>query len=213
MSERKYLKGVIIRDLVESDRDRFPGLNFEAILEYGNKMVEVGSIYGVVSKYDFEAYGSERICGAVYAEHSDVLDEDFLKVDFAKIANDPAFNQPLEIPVKFVRDLYGTNERLFKGENGRYYIRQDIPEQECAVWMSAFQHKGEWTDNARIRPNVTFVMGTEREQVKYSNWAGPIVRSEDYNKVFANGVDSVLARARAKAGQESHVITEPELQM
>lgn len=213
MNDRTYLQGVSVRDLVESDRNRLTGLNFQFMLEEGYKVLEVGDLYAIVSRSDYDAFGRERICDVVYVEHSDVLDEDFLKVDWERIANDPAFNKPLEISVKFVKDLYGTNERLFKGENGRYYIRQDNAREQCAVWLLAFKHKGEWTDNAPIRPNVTFVLGNERETVRYSNWAGTIVGSEDYNKAFANGVDAVLAHARAKADNERCYSEAPEFSL
>lgn len=203
MSDRDYLKGVSVRDLVENDREKCVGLGFDFMLESGYKVLEVGKLYCFVSKSDYAEFGRERICDVVYKEHSDILGEDFLKVDWEKIANDPEFNKPLEIPVRFVKDLYGTNERLFKSENGKYYIRQDNAREECAVWLSAFMHKGEWTDNAPIRPNVTFVMGDERETVRYSNWAGAGVFSDGYNPAFSCDLEARLGHARARA-EESH---------
>lgn len=202
MDERKYLKGVSIRDLCEADAAKCEGLGFEFMLESGYKILEVGDLYCIVSKSDYEAFGKERICDVVYMEHSDFLEQDFLKVDWEKIANDPEFNKPLEIKVSFVKELYGSNEILFKGENEKYYIRQDNAREQCAVWLSAYKHKGEWTDNASIRPNVTFVMGNERETVSYSNWAGPGVW-KGYNKAFAaagdrkekRSVDAIVAEA------------------
>ena len=199
MENKKYLSGVTIRDLAECDRDKLTGLNFEFMLENDYKILECDGLYCILSKSDYEEFGRERLCDVVYAEWSEVCEEYFLKVDFERIANDPEFNQPLEIKVSFVKELYGTNESLFKGENGKHYIRQDNAREECAVWLSAFKHKGEWVDNAPIRPNVTFVMGDKHEKVSYSNWAGTIVKSEDYNKAFANGLDAVLANAKEKA--------------
>ena len=198
MENKKFLTGVTIRDLCEADADKCKGLGFEFMLDNGYKVLEVGDMYCIISKSDYEGFGKEQLCNVVYMEHSELLEEDFLKVDFAYIANDPEFNKPLELQVSFVKELYGTNEALFKGDNGKYYIRQDNAREECAVWLSAFKHKGEWTDNAPIRPNVTFVMGDEREKVSYSNWAGPIVTSEDYNKAFANSLDAILASAKEK---------------
>lgn len=201
MENREYLKGVHIRDLCEADAGKCEGLGFAFMLESGYKVLEVGDLYCLVSKSDYEAFGRERICDVVYAEWSDVCEEYFLKIDWEKIANDPEFNKPLEINVSFVKELYGTNEGLFKGDNGKYYIRQDNPREECAVWLSAFKHKGEWVDNAPIRANVTFAMGEERETVQYSNWAGSGVWN-GYNKAFANGsfekgnsVDAIVADA------------------
>ena len=199
MENREYLKGVSIRDLCEADAGRCEGLGFEFMLENGYKVLEAGELYAIVSKSDYESFGHERICDVVYLEHSDVLDEDFLKVDWEKIANDPEFNKPLEIRVAHSRDLYWKNESLFRGENGKHYIRQDNPREKCAVWLSAFMYKGEWTDNAPIRPNVTFVMGDERETVRYSNWAGAGVFSEDYNPAFSCELDVRLEAARAQS--------------
>lgn len=202
MENREYLKGVSVKDLCEADAAKCEGLGFDFMLESGYKILEVGDLYCIVSKNDYESFGKVRICDVVYMEHSDFLEQDFLKVDWAKIANDPEFNKPLEIKVSFVKNLYGSNETLFKGENGKYYIRQDNAREECAVWLSAFKYKGEWEDNASIRPNVTFVMGDERETVTYSNWAGPGVW-EGYNKAFSEAgmkkndrsVDSIIAEA------------------
>lgn len=213
MDNKEYLKGVSIRDLVQSDAWRLEGLNFEFMLENGYKVLECESLYCVVSKSDFEAFGRERICDVVYMEHSDVLDEDFLKVDWEKIANDPEFNKPLEINVSFVKELSGAGEALYKSDIGKYYIRQDNAREECAVWFSAYKYKGEWTDNVPIRPNVTFVMGVDRETVTYSNWAGPGVW-DGYNKAFSEAgmkknnmsVDSIVSDATDRSeGQEKGV--------
>lgn len=202
MSDREYLKDVHIRDLSAADEARCSGLGFDFMLESGYKVIEVEDLYCIVSKSDYENFGRERLCDVVYKEYSDFLEEFFLKVDFAQIANDPEFNKPKEIPVSFVKLLPGSGEALFKSDAGKYYIRQDNSREGCAVWLSAFKHKGEWTDNAYIRPNVTFVMGNERETVTHSNWAGPGVWV-GYNAAFANvgleqcskSVDSIVADA------------------
>lgn len=211
MENREYLKGVSIRDLCSDDAGKCEGLGFDFMLESGYKVLEAGDLYCIVSKSDYEAFGKERICDVVYMEHSDFLEQDFLKVDWERIANDPEFNKPLEIQVSFVKELPGAGEALFKSEEGKYYIRQDNAREQCAVWLSAFKHKGEWTDNASIRPNVTFIMGNERETVTYSNWAGPGVW-EGYNKAFSDAglkrndrsIDSIVADATERSeGQEN----------
>lgn len=196
LNDREYLQGVSVRDLVESDAGKCEGLNFQFMLDEGYKVLECGDLYAIVSKSDYEGFGRDRICDAVYMEHSDVLNEDFLKVDFERVANDPEFNKLMEVKVSFVKDLPGAGEALYRSETGKHYIRQDNARERCAVWLSAFKHKGDWTDNAPIRPNVTFVMGEERERVSYSNWAGSGVWGEDYNEKFAKpSLDLVIAGA------------------
>lgn len=206
MDEREYLKGVSVRDLVESDAGKCEGLNFQFMLDEGYKVLECGDLYAIVSKRDYHVFGRDRICDVVYMEHSDVLDEDFLKVDFERIANDPEFNKPMEVEVSFVKELPGAGESLYKSETGNYYIRQDNARERCAVWLSASRHHGEWTDNARIRANVTFVMGNEREKVSYSNWAGSGVFGKDYNDAFSHpSLDHIIKSAeQQKDGCENN---------
>ncbi len=209
MNNKVYLSGVSIRDLCADDADKCEGLGFDFMLESGYKILEHGDLYAIVSKSDYEAFGQNRVCDVVYVEHSDFLEQDFLKVDWEKIANDPEFNKPLEINVSFVKELYRGGEMLFKGENGKYYIRQDNAREECAVWLSAFRRQGEWEDNAPIRPNVTFVMGEARETVTYSNWAGTGVW-KGYNKAFSElgvrkcyrSVESIVASAHERSASQ-----------
>ena len=220
MENKVYLSGVTIRDLCPEDAGKCEGLGFEFMLESGYKVLEHGDLYCILSKSDYEAFGQDRICDVVYVEHSDFLEQDFLKVDWEKIANDPEFNKPLEINVSFVKELYRGGEMLFKGENGKYYIRQDNAREECAVWLSAFRRHGEWEDNVPIRPNVTFVMGEERETVTYSNWAGPGVWN-GYNRAFSEpvakkndrSVDAILADAHGRVQDGSADATEKEMDM
>lgn len=206
MDNRMYLSGVSVRDLCAEDAGKCEGLGFDFMLESGYKILEYGDLYAIISKSDYETFGQNRVCDVVYVEHSGFLEQDFLKVDWEKIANDPEFNKPLVINVSFVKELYHGGEMLFKGENGKYYIRQDNAQEECAVWLSAFRRQGEWEDNAPIRPNVTFVMGEERETVTHSNWAGTGVW-KGYNKAFSEpgvkkrdrSVDSIVASAKERS--------------
>lgn len=209
LNDREYLKGVSVRDLVELDAGKCEGLNFQFMLESGYKVLEAGDLYAIISKSDYEGFGRERICDAVYMDHSDVLEQDFLKVDFECIANDPEFNKPMEVKVSFVRDLPGAGEALYRSETGKHYVRQDNAREKCAVWLSAFKHKGDWTDNAPIRPNVTFVMGCEREKVSYSNWAGSGVWGENYNENFAHpSLDQMIRIAKEGKGVSDDSIRE-----
>lgn len=184
---RKYLKGVTVRDLQESDRQKCEGLNFDYLLEDKSKIFEKDDLFVIINKYDYEGYGKEKLCDVIYIEHSKVLNEDFLKVDFGKIANDINFNEPRTIEVEFIENIGGTNESVFRNieRPNTYYIRQDYANERYAQWYSAFKHQGKWEDNARIRANITFKMGEETEKVSYSNWNAECVSSKDYNKDFS----------------------------
>ena len=140
-----------------------------------------------MGKSDYETYGKERLRDVVYIEHSNILNEDFLKVDFEKVANDPNFNKPKTVEVEFIENVYGTNESIFRSiENkNKYYSRQDNPRENCAKWYAVFKPNGEWEDKGTIKANITFKMGNETEKVSYSNWNGEGVYSKDYNKAFS----------------------------
>ena len=184
--EKKYLKNVIIRDLKEKDREKLKNLNFDYMLENHYKIVEKDNLFVVINKLDYETYGKERLCDVIYIEHSDVLDEDFLRVDFAKIANDINFNKPITIEVEFICNKHGLSESVFKAKDGkRYYIRMDVPNEHYAKWYSAFKKDGIFEDNSTIRANVTFKMNNETEKVTFSNWNAEGVYSKDYNNAFS----------------------------
>lgn len=184
---REYLKGVTVRDLQESDRQKCEGLGFDYLLESQAKIFEKDNLFVIINKYDYEGYGKEKLCDVIFVEHSDVLNEDLLRVDFEQIANDINFNEPRTIEVEFVENIGGTNESVFRNveKPNQYYIRQDSAKESYAQWYSAFKHQGKWEDNARIRANITFKMGEETEKVSYSNWNAEGVSSKDYNKVFS----------------------------
>lgn len=184
--QREYLMGVTIRDLQESDREKLKGLNFDYMLESEYKIIEKDNLFVVINKYDYETYGRERICNVVYAEHSNILDENFLKVDFSKIANDVEFNKSITIDVEFVCNKNGTAESIFKSKDKeKYYIRMDNSRENCAKWYSAFKKNDVYEDNAPIRANVTFKMENEIEKVTFTNWGAEGVYSENYNKIFS----------------------------
>lgn len=183
---KEYISGVTIRDLKESDREKFKGLNFDHMLEEKSKIIETENLFVVINKYDYEQYGKEKLCKVVYIEHSDLLDEDFLKVDFAQIANDNEFNKPLTIEVEFVCNVLGTNESIFKRvDKNKYYMRLDNARESCAKWYTAFKKNDTYHDNVPVRTNVTFKMGDETEKVTFSNWDAEGVYSKDYNKAFS----------------------------
>ncbi len=184
---RKYLKGVTVRDLKKSDRRKCKELNFDYLLKDKAKIFEKDDLYVIMSKSDYECYGKEKLCNVIFIEHSNVLNEDFLRVDFEKIVNDISFNEPRNIEVEFIENIEGTNESIFRNINNsnQYYMRQDNSKKRYAQWYSAFKHQGKWEDNAPIRANITFKMGNETEKVSYSNWNAEGVYSKDYNDAFS----------------------------
>ena len=184
---KEYLKNVTIRDLQESDRKRCEDLNFDFLLKDKSKIIEKDNLFVIVSKYDYENYGKEQLCEAVFIEHSNFFDRDFLRVDFAKIANDVNFNKPKTIEVEFVENVSGTSDSVFKNidEPQKHYIRQDNSSEKYAKWYSASWHKDKWTDNGEIRANITFKMNDETEKVSFSNWNAEGVTSNDYNDAFS----------------------------
>lgn len=185
-NKREYLKGVTVRDLDERDKERCKGLNFEYLLESKSKIFEIDELYVILNGIDYQEFGKEKICNVIYKEHSNFTEEDILRIDFEKIANDIEFNKPITIDVEFVENVEGTNDTIFKAiEKEKYYIRQDDKKEKCAKWYSAFKDKGLWQDNAAIRANVTFRLKDEIEKVSYSNWSGAGVNSKDYNKKFS----------------------------
>lgn len=187
VEDRKYLINVTVRDLQEADRQKCKGLGFDYLLESQSKIFEFGKIFTIISKLDYETYGKEQLCNVIFIEHSDILNEDFLKVDFEKIANDIDFNTPITIKVEFVENIFSTNENIFKSNTSpnKYYLRQDYSKENYAKWFSAFKHNGKWEDNMPIRANVTFKMENETEKVSFSNWNSEGVSSEDYNEAFS----------------------------
>ncbi len=184
---REYLKGVTVRDLQESDRQKCDGLNFDYLLEDKSKIFEKDELFVIMNKFDYETYGKEKLCDVIFVEHSDVLNEDLLRVDFEQIANDVNFNKPKTVEVEFVKNIDGTNESVFRNVNisDKFYIRQDIAREKYAKWYSAFKRQGKWEDDAPIRANVTFKMGNETEKVSFSNWNSEGVSSKDYNRAFS----------------------------
>ncbi|MCI9039077.1 MAG: hypothetical protein HFJ29_04300 [Clostridia bacterium] len=187
MNNKKYLKGVTIRDLAESDRERCEGLGFEFMLEGGYKVLEYKSLFVVISKCDYESYGKGRIKNVVYIEHSKIFNEDFLRVDFENIVNDEKFNIPKTIEVEFIKNIKGTSDSIFRAINNpkRYYMRQDTQREKFAKWFSAYKINGEWSDNNIIRANITFKMGEQLEKVSFANWNAEGVYSKDYNEAFS----------------------------
>jgi len=184
--ERKYLKRVKIRDLDERDRSKCEGLNFDFLIEERSKIFEVDDLYVIVKGYDFEGFGREKLAEVVYKEKSNFLNEEILKVDFEKIANDEEFNKLYIIDVEFVENIKGTNCSIFKAKDREnYYIRDDEDREKYAKWYSVYKIKGDWQDNAPIRANIIFRLGDEIEKVSYSNWSGSGVSSKDYNDVFS----------------------------
>lgn len=184
--EKEYLKGVTIRDLKEEDRKKLDGLGFDYMLANNYKIIEKDNLFAVINNSDYKQYGKERLCDVIYIEHSNIIDEDFLRVDFAKIANDINFNKPLTIEVEFICNKHGSSESIFKAKDkAKYYIRMDVPNQHYAEWYSAFKKDGVFEDSSPIRANVTFKMGDETEKVTFSNWNAEGVYSKDYNKAFS----------------------------
>lgn len=201
-NKREYLKGVTVRDLAESDRERCEGLGFEYLLESKSKIFEIDDLYIIISETDYELFGKEKLCNVVYKEHSNITEEDVLRIDFAKIANDIEFNKPITIDVEFVENVEGTNDTIFKAiGKEKYYIRQDDKRENYAKWYSAFKDKGIWQDNATIRANVTFRLKNEIEKVSYSNWNGAGVSSKDYNEKFSYDYLK-LDRSKIRADRE-----------
>lgn len=184
---REYLKGVTVRNLQESDKQKCEGLDFDYLLESQAKIFEKDNLFVIINKFDYETYGKEKLCDVIFVEHSDVLNEDLLRVDFEQVVNDVNFNKPKTVEVAFVENIAGTNESIFRNVNSsdKFYIRQDIAREKYAKWFSAFKWQGNWEERASIRTNITFKIGEETEKVSYSNWNGEGVSSKDYNNAFS----------------------------
>lgn len=111
---------------------------------------------------------------------------DLLRIDLAAIANDENRHPVKTIPVVFVEEVSGENARIFKQEEtGKHYKRvSSYPREAFARWVSVRFRQGVWEDVGEIRANIVFELGGETERITATNWNGPAVYGEHFNRHF-----------------------------
>ncbi len=162
------------------------GLNGKSLVEYGYYKVSLSEnpeIYCYAR--DFGGLKPEEIGPYLYVEKSKYFG-DILKIDIAAIKNDERRNTIKLIPVVFVEDVPGMNAKIFQNlETKKYYYRlSSYPREKFARWMTCEKRKGEWQSLSEIRANILFSLDGQVEKVTCTNWNGPAVYEENFNKAF-----------------------------
>ena len=126
--------------------------------------------------------------GVLFMEQKDYerLGEDYIRknvsMQFSKFT-DQAKNPDKIIPVRFVEIEEGTGRQVYRGEDGRYYLREVSNREPFAKWYVCGKRRV-FEDGGEPRANLIFQCGEQQEKVIYDDWNGVAAYSDMFNPNF-----------------------------
>lgn len=140
--------------------------------------------YCYIAKSDVERLGLDYIKDHVRLEHSEVLEEYFVRMSQNDWYNDIQRNPEKVIPVAFVGIENGTGRQIYKGlESGRYYLREVSSHEKFAKWLIGGKRRLP-DDGNEPRANLVFLCDGQTEKVTYDDWNGVCAYSNTFNEQF-----------------------------
>ena len=92
-------------------------------------------------------------------------------------------NVEYEDCVKFVEVEAGTGRQVYRGEDGRYYLREVSRREPFAKWYICGKRRV-FEDGSEPRANLIFECGGQKEKVRYDDWNGVAAYSDTFNQNF-----------------------------
>ena len=137
---------------------------------------------------------NERIkkLGKTYIqEHLQLKWNSFLEQWEIRISENDYYNNteryPIkEIPVSFVEIEQRTGREVYRGIDGRYYLRDVSTHEDFAKWFICGM-KRRFEDGNDPRSNLIFVNGDQQERIRYDDWNDVAAYSDTFNRNFRQG--------------------------
>ena len=107
----------------------------------------------------------------------------FVRVSENNFYNDQARNPDKIIPVSFVEIENGTGRQVYRGEDGRYYLRDVSNREPFAKWYICGKRRV-FEDGNEPRANLIFQCGEQQEKVIYDDWNGVAAYPDTFNPNF-----------------------------
>lgn len=127
--------------------------------------------------------GEDYIRENVKLQHYSSMDMWCLEVSQNNYYNDQAKNPDKIIPVKFMEVEAGTGRQVYRGEDGRYYLREVSRREPFAKWYICGKRRVS-EDGSEPRANLIFECGGQKEKVRYDDWNGVAAYSDTFNQNF-----------------------------
>ena len=89
----------------------------------------------------------------------------------------------LDDRVKIVAVDGGTGRQVYRGEDGRYYLRDVSNREPFAKWYICGKRRV-FEDGNEPRANLIFQCGEQQEKVIYDDWNGVAAYSDTFNPNF-----------------------------
>ena len=77
----------------------------------------------------------------------------------------------------------GTGRQVYRGEDGRYYLREVSRREPFAKWYICGKRRV-FEDGSEPRANLIFECGGQKEKVRYDDWNGVAAYSDTFNQNF-----------------------------
>lgn len=122
----------------------------------------VGTLF--MGQKDYDRLGEDYIRQNVSMQFSKFTNSWFVRVSENNFYNDQARNPDKIIPVSFVEIENGTGRQVYRGEDGRYYLRDVSNREPFAKWYICGKRRV-FEDGNEPRANLIFQCGEQQEKV------------------------------------------------
>lgn len=137
----------------------------------------VGTLF--MGQKDYDRLGEDYIRQNVSMQFSKFTNSWFVRVSENNFYNDQARNPDKIIPVSFVEIENGTGRQVYRGEDGRYYLRDVSNREPFAKWYICGKRRV-FEDGNEPRANLIFQCGEQQEKVIYDDWNGVAAYSDTF---------------------------------
>lgn len=132
----------------------------------------------------FEALGMDYIRSHAVLRYDVGLEEYFVEIPEDDFRNDIEKNPPKQIRLQFCEIEQGTGREVYRGEDGRYFLREvHFPKERFAKWLICGKRRAV-DDGNEPRPNLIFECNGQHERVMYKDWNGVAAYSDTFNPDF-----------------------------